>query len=92
MKCTSKHTKSPTSNLNANSTCFGCFQNLVLCMLILKEPWIFKEQNLDFDRLRKLENWSNGAEILICGGRPSYLSNKTMLTQKKFTVSEVQGL
>ena len=39
--------------------------------------------NLNFDRLCALEKWSNGAEILVCGGRPSYLSNKTIFNQKK---------
>ena len=46
---------------------------------------------MDFDRLCKLEKWSNGAEILVCDGRPSYLSNKTIFTQNKFMVSELQG-
>ena len=27
----------------------------------------------------------------LSGGGPSYLSNKTILTQNKFTVSELQG-
>ena len=31
------------------------------------------EQNLNFDTLYKLEKWSNGAEILVCDGGPSYL-------------------
>ena len=47
--------------------------------------------NLDFDRLCKLEKWSNGAEILVCGGGPLYLSNKTILIQNKFMVSELKG-
>ena len=67
------------------------FKNLLLCILIPKEPWVLKVQNLDFDRLYKLEKWSNGAEILVCDGGPSNLSNKTILTQNKFTVSELQG-
>ena len=54
-----------------------------------KEPSVLKEHNLNIDRLCKLEKWSNGAEILVCGGQPSYLSDKTILTQKKFMVSEL---
>ena len=56
--------------------------------LIPKEPRDPRDHNLKFDRLYKLEKWSNGAKILVCGGRPSYLLNKTILTQKKFMVSE----
>ena len=56
-----------------------------------KEPWILRKCNLDFDRLCKLEKWSNGAEILVCGRGPLYLSNKTILIQNKFTVSELKG-
>ena len=68
-----------------------CFENLLLCILIPKEPWILKEHNLDFDRLCRLEKWSNGAKILVCGGGPSYLSNKKIFTQNIFMVSELKG-
>ena len=54
-----------------------------------KEPSVLREHNLNFDKLCKLEKSSNGAEILVCGGQPSYLSKKTILTQNKFTVSEL---
>ena len=47
------------------------------------------EHNLDFDKLCNLEKWSNGAEILVCNGGPSYLSNKRILAQNKFMVSEL---
>ena len=57
--------------------------------IVSKEPSVLKEHNLNFGRLCKLEKWSNGAEILVCDGQPSYLSNKTILTQNKFTVSEL---
>ena len=50
-----------------------------------------QKRNLDFDRLCELEKWSNGAEILVCGAGPLYLSNKTILIQNKFTVSELKG-
>ena len=50
-----------------------------------------RKHNLDFDRLCKLEKWSNRAEILVCGRGPSDLSNKTIFTQNKFMVSELQG-
>ena len=66
-------------------------ENLVLCILILKEPWVLKKGNLDFDRLCELEKWSNGAEIFVCGGRPLYLSNKTIVIQNKFRVNELKG-
>ena len=66
-------------------------KQLVLCILILKEPWILGKLNLDFDRLCELEKWSNGAENLVCGGGPLYLSNKTILIQNKFRVSELIG-
>ena len=62
-------------------------ENLVLCILILKEPWVLRKCNLDFDRLCELEKWSNGAEILLCSGGPLYLSNKTILIQNKFRIS-----
>ena len=39
-------------------------ENLVLCILILKKPWVLKKGNLDFDRLRELEKWSNGLQFL----------------------------
>ena len=42
---------------------------------------MLREHNLNFDKLCKLEKWSNGAEILVCGGQPPYLSNETILTQ-----------
>ena len=58
-------------------------------MLTPKESSVTSGGNLNFDRLCKLEKWSNGAEILVCGGRPSYLSNKIILNQNKFTVSEL---
>ena len=66
-------------------------ENLVLCILILKEPWVFKKGNLDFDRLCELELWSNGIEIFVCDGGPPYLSNKTIVIQNKFGVSELKG-
>ena len=47
--------------------------------------------NLDFDRLRELERWSNGAEIFVYSGGPLYLSNKTIVIQNKFRVSELKG-
>ena len=50
---------------------------------------MLREHDLNFDRLCKLEKWSNGAEILVYGGWPSYLPNKTILTQKKFTINEL---
>ena len=50
---------------------------------------MLKEQNLDFDKLCKLEKWSNEAEIFVCGGGLSYFSSKTILTQNKFTISEL---
>ena len=50
---------------------------------------MLNEHNLNFDKLRKLEKWSNEAEILVCGGRPSYLSNKIILTQIKFMIGEL---
>ena len=62
---------------------------LVIWSLTPKKPRDPKEHNLKFDTLCKLEKWSNWAEILVCGGRPSYLSNKTILTQNKFMVSEL---
>ena len=37
---------------------------------IPKEPWMLREHNLNFERLCKLEKWSNEAEILVCGGWP----------------------
>ena len=66
-------------------------ENLVLCILIFKGPWVLKKHNLDFNRLCDLEKWSNGAEILVCGGGPLHLSNKTILIQNKFRVSELKG-
>ena len=57
--------------------------------LISKEPQDHREHNLNFDRICKLEKWSNEAKILVCGGRPSYLSNKIVFTQNKFMVSEL---
>ena len=33
----------------------------LLLVLIPKEPWVFKDHNLNFDRICKLEKWSNGA-------------------------------
>ena len=66
-------------------------ENLVLCILILKEPWVLKKGNLDFDGLCELEKWSNGAAIFVCGGGPLYLSNRTIVIQKKFMVSELKG-
>ena len=66
-------------------------ENLVLCILIFKEPWVLRKCNLDFDRLCELEKWSNGAEILVCGGGPLYLSNKTILIQNKFRINELKG-
>ena len=59
------------------------------CTLIPKEASVLREHNLNFDRLCKLEKWLNGAEILAHGRQPSYLSNKTILTQNKFMVSEL---
>ena len=49
-----------------------------------KEPSVLREHNLNFGRLCKLEKWSSGAEILVCG-QSSYLSNKTIFIQNKFT-------
>ena len=66
-------------------------ENLVLCILILKELRVLKKGNLDFDKFHELEILSNGAAIFVCGGRPLYLSNKTIVIQKKFTVSELKG-
>ena len=66
-------------------------ENLVLCILILKEPWVLRKGNLDFDRLCELEKWSKGAEIFVCGGGLLYLSNKTIVIQNKFTVTELIG-
>ena len=50
---------------------------------------MLREHYLNFGKLCKSNKWSNGAEILVCGGQPSYLSNKTILTQNKFMVSEL---
>ena len=47
------------------------------------------EHNLIFDRLYKLQKLLNGFEVLHYGGGQSYLSNKTILTQNKFTISEL---
>ena len=66
-------------------------ENLVLCILILEEPWVLKKGNLDFDRLHELEKWSNGATIFVCGRGPLYLSNKRIVIQNKFMVSELKG-
>ena len=66
-------------------------ENLVLCILFFKKPWVLKKGNLDFDRLRELGKWSNGAEIFVCGGGPLYLSNKTIVIQNKFRISELKG-
>ena len=63
--------------------------NIGYKLLTSKEPNVLREHNLNFNRLCKLEKWSNEAEILVCGGQPSYLSNKTILTQNKFTVNEL---
>ena len=57
--------------------------------LISKDPRVLRKHNLNFDRLCKLTKWSNGVKILLCGERPSYLSNKTILTQNKSMVSEL---
>ena len=51
--------------------------NFIISILIPKVSSVPNGDNLNFDKLCKLEKWSNGAEILVCGGRPSYLSNKT---------------
>ena len=58
-------------------------------LLTLKVSSVPSGNNLNFDKLCKLEEWSDGAEILVCGGRPSYLSKKTILNQNKFTISEL---
>ena len=50
---------------------------------------MLRKHNLNFDKLCKLEKWSNEVEILVCDGQPSYLSNKTILTQNKFMLSEL---
>ena len=50
-----------------------------------------QKRQFRFDRLRELEKWSNGAEIFVCGGGPLYLSNKTIVIQNKFRVSELKG-
>ena len=46
--------------------------------------------SLDFDRLRKLENWSNGAALIVCDGGSLYFSNKVVVIQNKFMVSELK--
>ena len=45
--------------------------------------------SLDFDRLRELQNWSNGAALIVCGGGSLYFSNKAVVIQNKFMVSEL---
>ena len=50
---------------------------------------MLKGHNLNFDKLCKLEKWSNEAKILVCGGGPSYLSNKIFFSQNKVVVSEL---
>ena len=52
---------------------------------------MLRVHNLNFDKLCKLEKCSNGAEILVCSEGLSFFSNKTILTQNKFTVSELCG-
>ena len=47
------------------------------------------EHNLNFNRLCKLEKLLDGFDILHCGGGQSYLSNETIFTQNKFTVSKL---
>ena len=47
------------------------------------------EHNLNFGKLYKLEKLSNRAEILVHGGGLSYLSNKTIFIQNKFTINEL---
>ena len=56
-----------------------------------KESSVPSGDNVNFDKLCKLKKWSNGAKILVCGRRPSHLSNKTILNQNKFIVSELRG-
>ena len=62
------------------------FYSIFCFHLTPKEPLDPREHNLNFDKLCKLKKWSNRAEILVCGGLPSYLS---ILTQNKFKVSEL---
>ena len=61
---------------------FGCYGSLGI-KLTPQELSVLRDPNLNFRRLCKLEKWSSGVEILVCGGRPSYLSNKTILAQKE---------
>ena len=46
--------------------------------------------SLDFDRLRELQNLSNGAALIVCGGGSLYFSNKAVVIQNNFTVSELK--
>ena len=46
--------------------------------------------SLDFDRLRELQNWSNGAALIVCGGGSLYFSNKAVAIQNNFMVSELK--
>ena len=66
-----------------------CLSFMSACTLTPTEPSVLMEHNLNFGRLCKLEKWLNGAEILVCGAHPSYLSNKTIFTQNKFMVSDL---
>ena len=51
---------------------------------------LYSQFQLDFDRLHELQNWSNGAALIICGGGSLYFSNKAVVIQNNFTVSELK--